>query len=46
VGLRTHSDTEVLLASYVEWGPKCLLRLDGMFAFAIFDQKDGSLLRA
>jgi asparagine synthase (glutamine-hydrolysing) len=33
----TSSDTEVLLRSYVEWGEAFLSRLDGMFAFAIWD---------
>lgn len=34
---RTRSDTEVLLASYQEWGRECLSRLEGMYAFAILD---------
>src|SRR6266852_6354207 len=34
---RTRSHTEVLLASFRQWGQDCLLRLDGMFAFAIYD---------
>ena len=34
------SDTEVILAAYQEWGPGCLEKLEGMFAFAIWDQKD------
>lgn len=32
---RTKSDTEVLLESFLVWGEKCLLHLNGMFAFAI-----------
>ena len=32
------SDTEVLLAAYMAWGDTCLSRLNGMFAFAIYDQ--------
>lgn len=33
-----HSDTEVLLNAYIQWGSQCLQRLRGMFAFAIFDR--------
>jgi asparagine synthase (glutamine-hydrolysing) len=34
---RTGSDTEVVLHAYQEWGASCLQRLDGIFAFVIFD---------
>jgi len=34
---RTSSDTEVLLRGYVEWGAGCVERLNGMFAFAVWD---------
>jgi asparagine synthase (glutamine-hydrolysing) len=34
---RTAGDTEVILAAYARWGPDCLTRLDGMFAFALYD---------
>jgi asparagine synthase (glutamine-hydrolysing) len=34
---RTRSDTEVLLLSWLHWGADCLPRLNGMFAFAIWD---------
>jgi asparagine synthase (glutamine-hydrolysing) len=41
---RTHSDTEVLLQAYSEWGLDALERLGGMFAFAIFDAVEDSLV--
>lgn len=44
--LRTSCDTEVLLRLYLEFGPEMLSRLNGMFAFAIHDPRDGSLLLA
>lgn len=40
---RTDSDTEVLLASWAQWGADCLPKLRGMFAFAIFDSMTASL---
>ncbi|WP_030674251.1 asparagine synthase (glutamine-hydrolyzing) [Streptomyces sp. NRRL B-1347] len=33
----TRSDTEVVLRSYLEWGPGCAEHLNGMFAFAVWD---------
>ena len=35
---KTKTDTEVVLASYIEWGQKCVLRFNGMWAFCIWDQ--------
>ncbi len=43
---RTSSDTEVLLASYREWGRDFLAHLNGMFAFGLYDPRDGTLLLA
>jgi asparagine synthase (glutamine-hydrolysing) len=40
------SDTEVLLHAYAEWGVAALDALDGMFAFAIWDDRDKKLLIA
>ncbi|MEC0237848.1 asparagine synthase (glutamine-hydrolyzing) [Paenibacillus kribbensis] len=34
---RTQCDTEVLLEAYIEWGPECVDRLNGIFAFAVWD---------
>lgn len=34
---RSHTDTEVILMAYSEWGVNCLARLNGMFAFALYD---------
>lgn len=36
---RTRTDTEVIIRAYEEWGEKCIERLRGMFAFAIWDQR-------
>src|SRR5664280_1000398 len=43
---RSGSDTEVLLNSYIEWGESCLHRLNGMFAFAIFDSVTNDIFAA
>src|SRR5205807_8408738 len=40
---RTQADTEVLLAAWAEWGSDCLAKLDGMFAFALWDDRERSL---
>ena len=36
---RTHSDTEVIVHGYEEWGDACVERFRGMFAFAIWDTR-------
>lgn len=43
---RTRSDTEVVLRSYVEWGPDALGRLNGMWAFAVWDRPHRRLFAA
>lgn len=40
---KTNTDTEVLLAAYMHWGKDCLRRLNGMFAFAIWDKHTKTL---
>ncbi len=45
VDFKTESDTEVLLQSYLAWGTACVDRMEGMWALAIFDRRNGMLLR-
>ncbi|MDC1050742.1 asparagine synthase (glutamine-hydrolyzing) [Candidatus Marinimicrobia bacterium] len=42
----TESDTEVLCASYLHYGSKCVEKLNGMFAFVIYDEKRNILFGA
>ena len=46
VGFRSDSDTEVLLYAYIHWGTDLLEKLNGFFAFAIYDQQEQSLFVA
>jgi asparagine synthase (glutamine-hydrolysing) len=46
VAFRSSSDTEVLLAAYESWGADMLSRLNGMFAFAIWDPAKREMLVA
>ena len=41
-----HSDTEVLLKAFIQWGEDCLERLSGIYAFAVWDEKRRKLFAA
>jgi len=43
---RTATDTEVLLIAFAEWGKECLPHLNGMFHFAVWDNRDRTLTLA
>jgi asparagine synthase (glutamine-hydrolysing) len=43
---RTDTDTEVLLEAFAEWGADCLTFLNGMFAFAVWDEHERTLTLA
>jgi len=43
---RTDSDTEVILQAWQAWGPSCVERFRGMFAFALWDEQSGELFLA
>ncbi|BBH19177.1 asparagine synthetase B [Paenibacillus baekrokdamisoli] len=42
----TTCDTEVLLVAYMEWGPACVEKFNGIFAFALWDSKEQQLFLA
>jgi asparagine synthase (glutamine-hydrolysing) len=46
IQLKSHSDTEVLLYLYITEGPSCLEKINGFFAFAIYDNEKESLFIA
>ncbi len=43
---RSRSDTEVLLIAYMEWGRECVTRLNGIFAFAVWNEREQTLFLA
>ena len=43
---KTHGDTEVILAAYERWGRECVSRMNGIFAFAIWDSQARELFLA
>ena len=43
---RTHSDTEVIVHAWEEWGEACVQHFRGMFAFAVWDRKQQTLFLA
>lgn len=45
-GFSGHSDTEVLLKSYLEWGEDCVERFNGIFAFAVWEAETETLFLA
>ncbi|MGW7329319.1 N-acetylglutaminylglutamine amidotransferase [Streptomyces sp. NPDC054840] len=42
----SHSDTEVVVKAYAEWGPSCVDHLVGMFAFAVVEHRTGRVVLA
>ncbi|TCT14925.1 asparagine synthase (glutamine-hydrolysing) [Natranaerovirga pectinivora] len=42
----SHSDTEVLLVAYIEWGEDCVYRLNGIYAFAVWEDYTNTLFMA
>ncbi|NHM31700.1 asparagine synthase (glutamine-hydrolyzing) [Neobacillus terrae] len=43
---RGHSDTEVLLTAYIEWAEECVTHFNGIYAFAVWDEKKDHLFIA
>lgn len=42
----TYSDTEVLLVSYIEYGPRCVDKINGIYAFGIWNENEKELFLA
>lgn len=42
----SQTDTEAVLYSFIEWGPACLSKFNGMFAFVVYDTKTKELFAA
>lgn len=42
----THSDTEVILKAFIKWKEKCVDKFNGIFAFAVWDEKNERLFAA
>ena len=43
---RSRTDSEVVLNAWAEWGPDCVSRFNGMFAFAVWDKREQTLYLA
>ncbi|WP_026477559.1 asparagine synthase (glutamine-hydrolyzing) [Alkaliphilus transvaalensis] len=43
---QSYSDTEVLLTAYIAWGPECIKKFNGIFAFGIWDESEKRLFMA
>ena len=41
---RSATDTEIILAAYLEWGPDCVEKFNGMWAFALYDRDTRKIL--